>query len=44
MVVDNAISHQPQLEAFNALLSNTEGIATSLVAVGKGELLIWKAL
>ncbi|WP_324678452.1 O-methyltransferase [Hymenobacter sp. GOD-10R] len=42
MVVDNAVSHQHQLVAFLALVEATRGTETSLVPLGKGELLIWK--
>ncbi|OUJ72386.1 methyltransferase [Hymenobacter crusticola] len=42
MVVDNAVSHQHELVDFLALLETEAGIETSLVPLGKGELLIWK--
>jgi predicted O-methyltransferase YrrM len=42
MVVDNAVSHEAELAPFVALVRATAGYLTSLVPVGKGELLILK--
>lgn len=44
LVVDNAISHQNELKTFTAVVAATPNVETSLVPVGKGELLIWKPL
>ncbi len=42
MVVDNATSHREELAPFCAMVEATEGYLTSVVPVGKGELLILK--
>ena len=42
MVVDNAVSHEADMAPFVALVKATAGYLTSLVPVGKGELLILK--
>jgi len=44
IVVDNAISHQEQLQEFASLVQATQGVTSVTVPVGKGEMLIWKAL
>ena len=42
LVVDNAVSHENELRAFVELVRATTGYMTSLVPVGKGELVILK--
>ncbi len=42
MVVDNAISHAAEMAPFVAAIGATPGYLTSLVPVGKGELLVLK--
>ncbi len=42
LVVDNATSHQAEMAPFVAVVQATAGYLTSLVPVGKGELLILK--
>ncbi|SIT03369.1 O-methyltransferase [Neptunomonas antarctica] len=42
LVCDNATSHSNELEAFTAWLKNQDNLITSLVPVGKGELLVYK--
>jgi predicted O-methyltransferase YrrM len=42
MVVDNAISHLEELVNFTSLVKVNPNFETTLVPVGKGELLIWK--
>jgi hypothetical protein len=42
-VVDNAVSHQAQLQPFADLAAATPSVESVVVPVGKGELLIWKA-
>lgn len=42
LVVDNAVSHEAEMAPFVALVKGTAGYLTSLVPVGKGELLILK--
>ena len=42
MVVDNAVSHEAEMAPFVAQVKATAGYLTSLVPVGKGELLILK--
>jgi predicted O-methyltransferase YrrM len=42
LVVDNAVSHESELRAFVELVHSTNGYMTSLVPVGKGELVILK--
>ena len=42
LVVDNAVSHENELRAFVELVRATAGYMTSLVPVGKGELVILK--
>ncbi len=42
IVVDNAISHEAEMARFVAQVKATPGYLTSLVPVGKGELLILK--
>ncbi len=42
MVIDNAISHAAELAPFVAMLDAAPGYLTSLVPVGKGELLVLK--
>lgn len=42
LVMDNAISHARELEAFAGLIKKTPGYMTSLVPVGKGELVVLK--
>jgi len=44
VVVDNAVSHHEQLQPFTALVQATPGVESVVVPVGKGEMLIWKAL
>ncbi|UOQ68882.1 O-methyltransferase [Hymenobacter volaticus] len=44
LVVDNAVSHQQELQAFFALVKATPGVESVVVPIGKGELLVWKAL
>ncbi|WP_415898524.1 O-methyltransferase [Neptuniibacter sp. QD48_11] len=43
LVCDNAVSHKEELEGFNAWIANQSNLSTSLVPVGKGELLVYKA-
>ncbi|SHE42669.1 O-methyltransferase [Vibrio gazogenes] len=43
LVCDNATSHQDELEAFTCWLSHQSNLSTSLVPVGKGELLVYKS-
>jgi predicted O-methyltransferase YrrM len=43
LVADNAVSHTPELEPFRQAVLQTPGYITSLVPVGKGELLVLKA-
>jgi predicted O-methyltransferase YrrM len=43
LVVDNAVSHQAQLQPFADLVAATPSVESVVVPVGKGELLIWKA-
>ena len=43
LVVDNAVSHQAEIAEFTALARAKEGIVTSLVPIGNGELLLWKS-
>ncbi len=42
LVCDNAISHASELEAFVAWVKSQSNLTTSLVPVGKGELLVYK--
>jgi predicted O-methyltransferase YrrM len=42
LVIDNAISHARELEEFSDLIARTPGYITSLVPVGKGELVVLK--
>ncbi len=42
LVADNAVSHAQELEPFRQAVLSTPGYLTSLVPVGKGELLILK--
>jgi len=42
LVCDNAISHKDELEEFNAWIAQQRNLSTSLVPVGKGELLVYK--
>jgi predicted O-methyltransferase YrrM len=42
LVCDNAISHSSELEEFTAWLKYQGNLSTSLVPVGKGELLVYK--
>lgn len=42
IVVDNAISHAHEMEEFQQLLRDDSELSTSLVPIGKGELLILK--
>ena len=42
LVVDNAVSHAREIEDLNARVCETPGYLTSLVSVGKGELVILK--
>ncbi|MFH0263916.1 O-methyltransferase [Vibrio barjaei] len=42
LVCDNAISHASELEAFAAWVKRQSNLTTSLVSVGKGELLVLK--
>lgn len=42
LVVDNAVSHAREMEDFSARVRETPGYLTSLVPVGKGELVILK--
>lgn len=42
LVVDNAVSHAQEVEPFRQAVLRTPGYLTSLVPVGKGELLILK--
>lgn len=42
LVVDNAVSHAREMEDFVQVVRQTEGYLTSLVPVGKGELVILK--
>lgn len=42
LVCDNAVSHREELEGFMAWLKTQENLSTSLVPVGKGELLVFK--
>jgi predicted O-methyltransferase YrrM len=42
LVVDNATSHAPELEAFVRLLDDSPVYRTVLVPIGNGELLAWK--
>jgi len=42
LVVDNAVSHAHQLEAFNRLVEETDGFSAVLLPVGKGELMLLK--
>ena len=42
LVVDNAVSHAREMEDLNARVRETPGYLTSLVSVGKGELVILK--
>jgi hypothetical protein len=42
IVVDNAISHVHQMEAFSRLVANEAGYLSSLCPIGNGELVILK--
>jgi len=42
IVVDNALSHVEELEEFTAVVSKSDKVISSLVPVGKGELIIVK--
>ncbi|WP_415884234.1 O-methyltransferase [Neptuniibacter sp. QD34_54] len=42
LVCDNAVSHKEELEEFNAWIADQSNLSTSLVPVGKGELLVYK--
>lgn len=42
LVMDNAVSNAGELEAFSGLIEKTPGYITSLVPVGKGELVVLK--
>ncbi|WP_415896024.1 O-methyltransferase [Neptuniibacter sp. PT34_22] len=42
LVCDNAVSHKQELEGFNAWIEEQTNLSTSLVPVGKGELLVYK--
>ncbi|WP_415890980.1 O-methyltransferase [Neptuniibacter sp. SY11_33] len=42
LVCDNAVSHKEELEGFNAWIADQSNLSTSLVPVGKGELLVYK--
>jgi predicted O-methyltransferase YrrM len=42
MIVDNAISHEAELAPFVELIRATPGYLTSIVPVGKGELMVLK--
>ncbi|GAA1894157.1 class I SAM-dependent methyltransferase [Streptantibioticus ferralitis] len=44
IVVDNAVSHAHQLEDFNRLVAASDGCLSSLVPIGKGELMILKGM
>ncbi|GAB4040944.1 O-methyltransferase [Spirosoma gilvum] len=43
IVVDNAVSHEAELADFISMVQQSPGLDTSLVPLGNGELLIWKA-
>lgn len=42
LVCDNAVSHKEELEEFNVWIEEQTNLSTSLVPVGKGELLVYK--
>lgn len=42
LVIDNALSHARELEPFTRLIEKTPGYMTSLVPMGKGELVVLK--
>ncbi len=42
LVVDNAVSHAPEVADFVAMVKQTPGYTTSLVPVGKGEFVVFK--
>ncbi len=42
LVIDNAVSHAHELEEFSGMIKSTPGYVTSLVPVGKGELVVLK--
>ncbi|WP_030955298.1 O-methyltransferase [Streptomyces sp. NRRL S-481] len=42
LVVDNAVSHSHQLEAFNRLVEASDDFTTVLLPIGKGELVLLK--
>lgn len=42
LVCDNAVSHKEELEGFNAWIEEQTNLSTSLVPIGKGELLVYK--
>ncbi|EGR0628515.1 O-methyltransferase [Vibrio cholerae] len=43
LVCDNATSHADELEEFRAWVSSQHNLSVSLVPIGKGELLVYKA-